>query len=75
MDKNKLNMNDLAQVSGGATPKSGTKERKRDKRRDANWKRSAPDLVECPQCHQLKLPHRVCKNCGCYDGQGNLNVD
>ena len=24
---------------------------------------------ECPQCHELKQPHRVCANCGYYDGR------
>ncbi len=37
--------------------------------RKANWKLSALNLVECPQCHELKLSHRVCKNCGYYDGK------
>ncbi|HBK53651.1 MAG TPA: 50S ribosomal protein L32, partial [Syntrophomonas wolfei] len=25
-----------------------------------------PGLVECPQCHELKMPHRACLNCGYY---------
>lgn len=37
--------------------------------RRANWKLSSPALMECPQCHEPKLPHRVCKNCGYYDGR------
>lgn len=37
--------------------------------RSANWKVSAPALVECPQCHEMKLAHRVCKYCGYYDGK------
>lgn len=24
---------------------------------------------ECPQCHERKLPHRVCPNCGYYRGR------
>ncbi len=24
---------------------------------------------ECPQCHELKLPHVVCRNCGYYRGR------
>jgi large subunit ribosomal protein L32 len=24
---------------------------------------------ECPQCHELKLPHQVCRNCGYYRGR------
>lgn len=27
-----------------------------------------PNLVECPKCHAYKLPHRICSNCGSYDG-------
>ncbi|MDP4146992.1 MAG: 50S ribosomal protein L32, partial [Bacillota bacterium] len=23
-------------------------------------------IVECPNCHEMKLAHRVCKNCGFY---------
>ena len=26
-------------------------------------------ISECSHCHQPKLPHRVCENCGYYDGQ------
>ena len=26
-------------------------------------------LSECPQCHEPKLPHRVCSNCGHYRGR------
>jgi len=24
------------------------------------------NLVECPKCHNVMLPHRVCANCGSY---------
>ncbi len=33
------------------------------------WKLSVPGLVACPQCHALKMPHKVCKACGYYDGK------
>ena len=26
-------------------------------------------LSECPQCHAVKYPHRVCHNCGYYAGR------
>lgn len=26
-------------------------------------------MGECPQCHEPKLPHRVCSNCGYYKGR------
>ena len=43
--------------------------------RRANWKISAPNLVECPQCHELTLGHRVCKNCGYYSGKAVVSLE
>ena len=37
--------------------------------RSANWKLTAPNLINCPQCHEKKLSHRVCGSCGFYDGK------
>ena len=37
--------------------------------RRSQWKLSPLSLVVCPQCHELKLPHRVCGECGYYDGK------
>ena len=28
-----------------------------------------PTLVDCPHCHAKKLPHRVCPECGWYNGR------
>ena len=36
--------------------------------RMANWKATAPNLVECPQCHELIASHKVCPKCGYYKG-------
>jgi large subunit ribosomal protein L32 len=30
---------------------------------------SLPKLEECPHCHEMKLPHHVCPNCGYYQGR------
>ena len=35
-----------------AVPKRKMTKARRDSRR-ANWKLTAPNLVECPQCHEL----------------------
>ena len=57
-----------------AVPKRRTsKARKRS--RKANWKVSLPGIVECPQCHEAKLAHRVCKHCGYYDGKQAVSAD
>ena len=42
---------------------------KRDSRRAQTMKMSIPGIVECPQCHEMKLAHRVCKKCGYYKGK------
>jgi len=42
--------------------------------RFANWKIKNPAISECPQCHELKLNHRVCKHCGYYDGVQKVEV-
>ena len=57
-----------------AVPKNKVSKARRDKRR-ANWKLDAPTLVECPQCKALKLPHRVCPNCGQYKGKEVIKVE
>lgn len=52
-----------------AVPKRKVSRQRRDKRRSSVWKLEAPGLVECPQCKELKMPHRVCGNCGYYNGK------
>lgn len=57
-----------------AVPKKRvSKQRKRLRR--ANWKLSIPGIVACPRCHAPKLSHRVCKQCGYYDGQKVLDIE
>ena len=46
----------------------------RGRSRRAHWKTTAPTLVECPQCHEMRLTHHVCKKCGYYDGKQVLQV-
>lgn len=57
-----------------AVPKRRTS-KMRVRTRKANWKLSAPGIAECPQCHEQKLAHRVCKNCGYYDGKAVVAVN
>ena len=57
-----------------AVQKSKTS-KQRTNTRFAQWKIDAPNLSECPQCHELKLPHTVCKKCGYYDGEKVIDMD
>ncbi|HVR40776.1 MAG TPA: 50S ribosomal protein L32 [Thermoanaerobaculia bacterium] len=34
----------------------------------------AKSLSTCPQCHEAKLPHRVCPKCGYYKGREVIAV-
>ena len=58
-----------------AVPKRKTSKARRDSRRANNFKLETPNLVECPKCHELKLPHVVCKKCGYYDGEDVLSME
>jgi large subunit ribosomal protein L32 len=33
-----------------------------------------PNLVECPHCHEPRLAHRVCHNCGYYAGRQAIEL-
>mgnify|MGYP006285756841 FL=1 len=51
-----------------AVPKKRTSKTRKRKRR-THKKLSAPNLVECSNCHEKILPHHVCPDCGHYDGK------
>ncbi len=52
-----------------AVPKGKVSKARRNSRNSANFKATAPTLVECPKCHEMKKPHTVCAKCGTYKGQ------
>lgn len=43
--------------------------KQRGRKRRTHWKLAAPTIVDCPHCHEPKLPHRVCPHCGFYAGR------
>ncbi len=39
------------------------------RKRRTHFKLSVPGMVVCPNCGEMKLAHRVCKECGQYAGR------
>lgn len=57
-----------------AVPKSKTSRQRRNKRRSSVWKLEAPQLVRCENCGAYRLPHRVCRACGKYNGRDAVEL-
>lgn len=57
-----------------AVPKKKTSQARRDQRR-SHHAIKGPNVVECPQCGSMKMPHRVCMECGHYKGRAAVAVD
>lgn len=38
-------------------------------------KLTAKALMECPQCHNPKMPHTACPTCGYYNGREAVAVE
>ena len=51
-----------------AVPKQKQSHARTNKRRSTH-KITPPSRFACPQCHEPKLSHRVCPNCGYYKGR------
>lgn len=52
-----------------AVPKNRTSKSRKNKRRSSVWKIKAPQLEKCPKCGELKRTHRLCPECGYYNGR------
>ncbi|MEU5873721.1 50S ribosomal protein L32 [Glycomyces sp. NPDC047369] len=48
--------------------------RSNTRHRRSQWKATAVQLVECPQCHAKKRGHQVCEVCGTYKGRQVLEA-
>lgn len=51
-----------------ANPKNRHTRTRRDLRR-THWKLKLQTISRCNHCHEPKLAHRVCPNCGYYKGR------
>lgn len=58
----------------GAIAAQNRTSKTRKRKRHAHFKLTAPALVSCPNCGELKLQHQICPNCGYYDGKQVLDV-
>jgi large subunit ribosomal protein L32 len=55
-------------------PKRKHSKGRRDRRRAHDALR-APNLVQCSNCGEKRLPHRVCPNCGHYQGREVIEIE
>jgi len=58
-----------------AVPKRRMSKSRRDSRRAHNFRLVAPSLSICPNCKSPMMPHRVCPNCGYYQGRQVVNKE
>ena len=57
-----------------AVPKRRTSTARKNKRR-ANFKLTKPNLIDCSQCGEKVISHRVCPSCGYYDKKKVMEVN
>ncbi|MGC9334611.1 MAG: 50S ribosomal protein L32 [Anaerolineae bacterium] len=57
----------------GALPKRKLGRSRKGQRR-SHHALKARNLVPCPNCHELRLPHQVCPWCGHYKGMEIVNI-
>jgi len=57
-----------------AVPKRRTSKSKKRMRR-THYKAQAPTLAPCPKCGEMRIPHRVCPNCGFYNGEKRIEIE
>jgi len=50
-----------------------SKQRKRLRR--THYKLKGVNMSICPQCKSMKLPHRVCPQCGYYKGRQVVEIE
>jgi large subunit ribosomal protein L32 len=55
-------------------PKKKISSARRGQRRAHNHLK-LPQLMNCPKCHEPKMTHRVCANCGTYNGMDILRLE
>jgi large subunit ribosomal protein L32 len=59
----------MAPLTKKKSSKSHTKERR------AHFGIKLTQLVDCPQCHNQKMPHEACPVCGTYRGHQAIKIE
>jgi large subunit ribosomal protein L32 len=57
----------------GALPKHKLGKGRKGRRR-SHHALKARNVIPCPKCHELRLPHQVCPSCGSYKGIDVIEV-
>lgn len=55
-------------------PKRRHSKTRRDKRRTHDALTNVQS-IECPKCHEKRLPHRICPSCGYYNGREVVRIE
>ncbi len=55
-------------------PKRKLSKGRRDRRR-AHDALKVQNLVQCSNCGEMRLPHRVCPHCGHYQGRDVIEIE
>lgn len=58
-----------------AVPKRKMSKSKSRSRRASAWNLGVPARGACPHCGAVKVPHRVCGECGWYGGRQAIEFD
>ena len=56
------------------TPKRRHSKKRRNKNR-SHYALTAPHYIDCPECGEPTLPHRVCPSCGLYKGKQVIETE
>ena len=57
-----------------AVPKRRQTRAKRNQRRANHDKIARPNIIPCPNCAEMMIPHRVCPACGHYGGREIIEI-
>jgi len=55
-------------------PKRKLSKGRRDRRRSHDFI-EIPNIVQCSNCGEMRLPHRVCPSCGHFRGREVISIE